>query len=241
MKIILPIAIALVLISCRKKEFPSALTAGDLNAVEEVGFNFLLSGSNSGSNISQLDLDQDGVNDVKFYNSGTGVVGVGFMPEISIQTLHENVQMNVDIREDSVYQAYFYHWQYAPDGSKAYFHVNVTSCEKETEQYWASKTETNSYLIPMQEGQLLRTNDQFASGTFDIATAEEHTTVNEFFPDSTVYHIYESRKSCFDFPQNSIRYLGFKISGDYGQKLGWIELEYLGENKLRIRDWAIQK
>ncbi|XOV66950.1 MAG: hypothetical protein ACFHU9_15085 [Fluviicola sp.] len=242
MKIILLSVFVLVLFSCKKKEFPSAVTIGDKEAVQEVGYNFLLSGSNSNSTVSVLDLDQDGVNDVKFYNFSTPVVGSGVMPEISIETLHPNIEMNVDVREDSVFRAYFYHWQYAPDGTRAFFHINVTSCERESQDFWASsKTETNSYLVPLEEGSMLSVDDIFQSGTFDISTANKHITTTEFYPDSTVYHIEETKRSCFEFPQNSIRYLGFRMTNEEGHKLGWIELEYLGGNKLRIRDWAIQQ
>ncbi|MDB2656531.1 hypothetical protein N9Y60_00600 [Crocinitomicaceae bacterium] len=241
MKIILPILIALILVSCKKKQFESAITAGDSDAVPDVGYNFLLSGSYTNPKTYQLDLNHDGVNDVEFFNGSALVVSMGVMPEISIKTLHQNMEMNVDIRKDSIFQAYFYHWQYAPGGTRAFFHVNVTSCMKESAQYVPVDVKTTNYLIPMEEGDVLSNNDDFAQGTFHLATAEQHETETEFFPDSTVYHINQIRKSCFEFPENSIRYLGFRITDDDGQKMGWIEVEYLGGNQLRIRDWAIQQ
>ncbi|MCR9174051.1 MAG: hypothetical protein NXI10_16230 [bacterium] len=241
MKTTVLLLLALSLFSCQKNKFPSTVTTGDFSSAQEVGYNFLLNGSFSNPKSELLDLDNDGVFDVQLNSTSAAVTGSGIMPEISITTLHENVEMNVNIRQDSIFQAYFYHWQYAPDGSKAYFHVNVTSCSKESAQYTPIGVETNAYLVPLSEDEILSTNDTYQSGTFHIATAESHETSIEQFPDSTVYRINETRKSCFEFPQEVVRYLGFRMTDETGQKLGWIELQYLGGNHLRIQNWAIQR
>lgn len=241
MKNILPIAIAFLLFSCKKEDLARPITAGDINLVQEVGYNFLLHGNLLGAETAQIDLDQDGTNDVELYSSAASSGSSGLMPVITIKTLHTQVAIHVDVRQDSVFQANTYHWQYAPDGTPAYFYSKLTSCERETAQFAPIGVETNKYLEPMAEGHLLSPNSAFAQGTFGIATAEQQSTEVEFFPDSTVYHIERLKSSCFTFPENSIRYLGFKIGGDYGQKLGWIEVEYLGDSMLRIRDWAIQR
>ena len=148
--------------------------------------------------------------------------------------------MRATTRQDSIFYAYFYNWFYAPDGSRAYFHVDRTSCVKETEQFQPIGVETNSYLIPFQEGELINEQDNFVSGTFSLASSIISTSEIEYFTDSTVYHIEENYKGCYQFPENSWRYVAFKMRQGNQERLGWIELKYFGSNTLRIRDWALQ-
>lgn len=242
MKVFMALLAIGILFSCQKnKGVPSTMAMADLEAVELLGYNHLVNGTYLDPGFSRLDLDQDGVFDVRFYSGASSAESNNIMPEVTIETLHSDVQIQVDLRQDSLFHAYFYHWQYAPDGTRAFFHVNRTSCERETEQYLPAGVQMNQYLVPLKEGETVSLDDTFGSGTFFIATAEEHSIEIENFPDSTVYHIDETSRTCFQFPQKEIRYLAFKIEGDYGQKMGWIEVVYLGGNKLRIGNWAIQK
>ncbi len=241
MKTLVPFLTLILLFSCQKnKGFAPTIVMGDLDAVNAIGYNHLLQGSYLQPDVSRLDLDQDGIFDVRFYSNEAAAGSSGLLPVVTLETLHSNIEIQANIREDSMFHAYFYHWQYAPDGTRAYFHTNRTSCERESEQFLAAGVEMNQYLIPLKEGESVSKEAVFSTGKFPIATAEEQTTEVENFVDSTVYHIEQVHRSCFQFPQNKVRYLAFRIQGEYGQKMGWIELNYLGGNSLRVGNWAIQ-
>lgn len=214
---------------------------GETSKMNMNGYNFLLVGSQLNTRIAQLDLDQDGKNDVELV-SGLKLAGPEEeYSEVTIKTLHDNCEINIEVREDSIFQMYHFFWQYAPDGTKAYFHTNRTSCYRESIEYQPSGVEMNNYLVPLSEGDFLEGSDYFESGKFQITTSQKKTTTIESFPDSTVYYFEENYLDCFSFPQGSSRFIGFKMKNGSKEKLGWIEVVYLGGNELRVRDWVIQE
>ena len=121
------------------------MIAGDTDQYKEIGYNFLVEGDVWESQLERVDLDKDGTYDIEFF-SGEKQTGNFGTHKVTLKTLHDNIQIHTDIRQDSMFFAYFYTWLISPEGTPTYFHVDKISCHRETEQFQPIGVESEQIL-----------------------------------------------------------------------------------------------
>lgn len=240
MRLMSLIAILLLLASCKKESVTrTMLNAGDSEQVTSNGFMNLMEGSIFTPRVRQIDLNKDGKLDVEIrsewfaYNSNLS-------PSVSIETLHNDIAIRSKNREVNYFRFHSNNFQISAQGQYEYFNTVRISCNQESSLYFPFETVTKMTIDPLLKGESFSIVDDYNTGKFYLAEPDSGAYEATFVQDTTFFSFLEIRNDCGIFPQNQIRYVCFKLNTLQGPRLGWIELNYLGENRLRLRDWVIQ-
>lgn len=223
----------LSLFSCRKNKIDySRLIVAEYDIVDVQYQKILIDGSVAAPEKMLLDLDQDGTWDLELYSKST----------LTIRNLHEGCQFLVQTSEDSVFFKESWQVQADPNGTIASLHLTNYSCRRENEQYVFDTIVEHEELMPLVEGDRFDRVDNYASGTYNFKRSAEEANSEVYTQnDTTFYNINTYEGNCHQFPAQDIRYIGVLLQTSNGQKLGWVKVQYLGSNKVRVFECAIQR
>lgn len=221
------------LISCRKGKVDySRVIVAQYDLMDVQYQKVLISGNVLAPKRVELDLDQDGIRDLQFHSE----------LDLTLKSLHDGCEFLIETNEDSVYSKESYQIQPDPNGTTAAIHLTKYSCQKETAQYTLNTLSATDELVPMIVGERFDRIDKYASGTFyfkrpALEEVSEVYTQN----DTTYYNLTSVKNNCHQFPANDIYFIGVRLQTEDGPKLGWVKVQYLGGNAIRVFECAIQR
>jgi hypothetical protein len=188
-----------------------------------------------------IDLDNDGNDDIQFESELWGSPAVGQNPKSVIKSLSESIQFYGFHRNDtsflnrdtSVYTG-------ANDMVEIYYRYNYT-CHQIDKNDSILKITPSFKLTPLDRGAVLKMGDTYKSDTI--------TLINDWYGFPPSYYeinsdtaIIEYRtyyNDCDEFPLDNIKYIGVRFYND--SRLGWIKVSVFDKYKILIIESGIQE
>jgi hypothetical protein len=187
----------------------------------------------------EIDVDNDGNNDLKFL----GLQEYWHGPTsytTSINCLHNNIYLMTDIITDTIF--FSINTGYYHDGDTI---ISTTfyryDCERISENDVIDTIVNNTNLQNLAYYEIIDKDELWNNGEFYMRKYDF-----PFIP----YYVYSSNDTayyerisryfyCHNFPQDENIFIGFKILIDNTEKLGWIKIELSDNYKIRIIEYAL--
>lgn len=238
----------LLFFSCRKDEeyIPDNIVAGQTENMKVVELNKALTTCPTCYNSTfYLDANNDGMNDFRIVcgNYPSFYTGSSFYNLASendaAEFLIQREKSLIYLKKDTTYSDTTLS---TGQHTVQYLH-DYNSCFPITNE--ASIVNVTFYdVIPLAEGDLIKKSGQdwsnSASQLIDDANLYQSGPTNVSNPDTAQVMIIHQDRSCNSFPMNQVKYLGFKITIDENEKLGWIKIK-ISEWEIFIESYAIQE
>jgi len=257
MKKQIPILIALTLItigiisSCKKDPDPNdnstnRIVFGDTTGMIVTTYNTIMEFDEHWIPIV-LDLDGDGTDDIKIETYYDGPLAIGEFQTLTLYCLNRQTE----ILADSVLKESYSHSETTIDTTNDYIITTrdyfYSTCEKTTEGDLVHTSKVfevfaNDYNDPYN------VDNPFLSG--NVALFKEDVSYSLADPDEVNHTVSVSSKkyiySCWNFPTDEEKYIGFKFTKNGVSRLGWLKLKLhsIGKRSVvntELFETAIQK
>lgn len=194
--------------------------------------------------INELDLDNDGHNDLKIESWYQGSQMVGPRQRLYLHCLNENIKLLGEMVErlsyqgvDTTYEVYnskvhvtcysVFNTCEAPESEN----ITVIPCDPFV---LSANEENNSFCV----------SDVFETKKIDLFLENiESICTGGYESNDTIYALMEECVYCSNFPKNSEKYVGFKITKEDESFLGWLKLNLQGNSNVKVHliETAIQE
>jgi hypothetical protein len=235
-----------LLLSCRKEEI---VLSDTIEVGEEAGMqvefynNSILSSDLTQNDKSfYLDVNQDGVNDLRIRHRSASSTTFGITSELSFNSLHTSMKLLTVESLDSVYVNYGTQFTQNQFGDSIIVNANSYSCLKANEQSILHSVEAKNQLLPKSNGESLSLYERFVATNCFVLRMDSASvlTTGNFIGNAEVFEMNRYQNSCVDFPAGSYKYVCFRFDRkDEIPLLGWIRLKLQG-SQLFIDRHAIQ-
>ncbi len=202
-------------------------------------FDTTLIGGYYDPSVLNIDLDNDGQNDLQFESIISGSMGVGHHPESSARCLHPNVQIYGTHTIDTTFlnrQTNIY------DGNPVeIWKYSHSSCFRIDAADSILRTKSAFVLNPLDKDDLLDISGSFSADTIRLYRDYfgypcDMEIINS---DTTIIHCATFNYTCNNFPSDEIKYIGVKFENS--ERLGWIKLSLFEGYKILIMESGIQE
>lgn len=242
---LLPITILLITLGCKKEYIEeseeilkTSIVVGNDNNVNITPIGDTLIGDYSYIKYYQVDINNDGTNDVEFESNIPYPLGDAPKPYTKIHLLNSNVELFVYSKIDTTFLTYDTTIQIG--STRTFIHYNKRyRCNRISNSDSIVSSTPNFYISPIDVGFNLDVQSQFGSKIFNLVSNEDYyfnviyTSDDTSFVDVTNY-----KNNCYSFPLNQEKYIGIRFSNT--NKLGWIKLNLLDKHKVYLIESAIQ-
>lgn len=233
-----------LLVSCHK-EPEASITFGNTKGMRIENYDTLVGLGKT----MVLDVDADGTDDLKLVSYFDGPLSIGEKQTLHLDCLNENVALLGDLLEAERYTHYDtiidFNEHLFSDRPIVLYYTKHNICEK--------ISENDEVHISIQF--TLSANN--VNDPFSIDNHFESQRIN-LFKENLVGgpndNIYESNDTlyvwnsdyyfdCDNFPTNTEKYIGFKITKDGKPRLGWLKLNLIGDETVNVHliETAIQE
>lgn len=234
---------SIILYSCDKGDyiFGNRITIGSPDDVKIKYHDTTIVG---GINLPQrfnIDLNEDGIDDVQFESEILLVSGIWENPRATIKSINKDVQLYGYFDNDTCYL----HHYFRSDGISAnsmYIYENF--------EYYLRKVDENDSIVsitpnfklkPLNKGDFLKGNYYFKPDTviLDQFFQDFHSTCNKINPDTTfcktttIFYV-----DSYSFSGERINYIGLRF--EESGRLGWIRAGVLSKYKILILESGLQ-
>ena len=188
-----------------------------------------------------IDLNNDGQNDVQFHSQIIGSPGVGRYIVTEL-ICHENIALLGDI----INQQRFLHIDTVGcsiDDSIMYIYINHTiTCNQINETDSIVSTNEKFSLYADNAGQSFDSGNSFMSTNVTLKNRPYYFPIgDETTIENIVYqHMQYEKYDCDAFPMDEEKYIGFKITKNDRNRLGWMKV-ILHHDYVELLETAIQK
>ena len=188
-----------------------------------------------------IDLNNDGQNDVQFHSQIIGSPGVGRYIVTEL-ICHENIALLGDI----INQQRFLHIDTVGcsiDDSIMYIYINHTiTCNQINETDSIVSTNEKFSLYADNAGQSFDSGNSFMSTNVTLKNRPYYFPIgDETTIENIVYqHMQDEKDDCDAFPMDDEKYIGFKITKNDRNRLGWMKV-ILHHDYVELLETAIQK
>jgi hypothetical protein len=243
--IVIACAIAIGSNACKDNvpEDINSITAGQIENLNitslDTTIGFYEAIGNQSSQFFELDVDNDGTNDLRFqglqefWHGPTNYV-------TNINCLNNNISLLTSNVIDTIYFSSSTTFAQQGDAtwSITYLHYN---CQRLSENDIIDTIINNTILQNLSSGEIIDRNQLWGNAVYNMRKYNyTFPPVHIYSSNDTAYYEGISRQMyCHNFPQNEIIYLGFKISSENLDKLGWIKIELSDNYKIRIFEYAL--
>lgn len=188
-----------------------------------------------------LDLDDDGVNDIRFTDINWGSPGLGQRKETSIHSLNPDVQLFGYVQPDSIFKNTIINsTTTSPDGSVRISMTKYHTCKAlEANDTLVSFNPDKFHLIYQDQHFKLTEQGVFRKDSILIRHFSGYSQSYNTLADTTYYIRSTTYKDCYDMVKET-KFIGFKCKVSDRFKLGWIKLQHTIDNKFIIFETAIQ-
>ena len=243
--LVLFIALELIFFSCKKKidnvMRTSEIKIGDYSNMIINYYDITLIGEYNAPKYFNIDLDNDGNDDIQFMSELWGSPAVGQNPKSTIKSLSNNVQIygfqsndtSFLNRDTSIYTG-------ANNIIEIYYRFNYT-CHQIDKNDSILKITPTFKLTPLDKCEILQVNDTYNSNTITLIDDwySLPPSYNEINSDTTIIEYTTFYNDCNDFPLDEIKYIGVRFKND--SRLGWIKLSVFDQYKILILESGIQE
>lgn len=185
-----------------------------------------------------IDLNNDGQNDVQFHSQIIGSPGLG-RDIVTELICHENIALLGDI----INQQQFLHIDTvgcSTDDSIIYINHTIT-CNQIDETDSTVSTNEKFSLYANNAGQSFDTDNTFMSTNVTLKNRPYYYPIgDETFGNIVYHHMHDEKDDCDAFPMEEEKYIGFKITENDRNRLGWMKV-ILHHDHVELFETAIQK
>lgn len=187
-----------------------------------------------------LDLDNNGVDDIQFESEIWGSAGLGHNPRSLIKCLNNNAKLNGYYTIDTLFLHIDTTETYKMD-SVYYKYLNIFySCHRicvGDSIYWIHSEFKNK---PLDKNDILSITDFYNSDTL-ILIDDEYAILQGgvgCIGDTLIYQQNIYYNDCNTFPLDKIKYIGLLLDNE---RLGWIKISIFDKFKILILESCVQK
>ncbi|MBN2776765.1 MAG: hypothetical protein JXR36_03940 [Bacteroidales bacterium] len=197
---------------------------------------------NDGVEFYELDLDKDGIKDLKFHGFQDYWHGPTSY-NTSIYCLHDSILLSHYSYTDTIFLSIGsnYHEEGDTTVCTTYYRYN---CERQNTDDSINSFMDGSHIKALQFGDKLNEADFWSSSTSHMR--KYNYPYGAALPaylyssnDTAYYEGTSTNYSCHNFAQNEIIYVGFKIIYADFYKLGWIKLELIDNYKIHLIEYGL--
>jgi hypothetical protein len=203
-----------------------------------------ITGYYQGSEVFDLDLNNDNTSDIRFSSAVWGSPGIGQHPSTQVMCQHKDVKLLGFFKNDTT----FIHTAISSylDNNNI---VNITitktfTCDRVAAEDSVKSVNLNEFkLLDKGIDEIIYVSDKFKNDTILLNT-DTQTYPPDYLPcgpDTIIRELKVYKSDCFEFPMNTERYIGFKLLVNDVYRLGWIKVNLLQSNKIQIIESAIQE
>lgn len=245
-------------ISCKKdddKPIPDDPTPDDPILKDEIVFGdyknmnvyyydtILIGGYHDMRNLD-IDINKDGISDIRFVSEVWGSPAVGQIPRSEILCLHENIELHGYFKNDTSFLNRSTRIVSGPNNTvEIYEYYNYTCHRIDESDSILAIYEDRFKIQPKDKNEKLSLTDIFKSDSITLTNGgygypywgEEHGQ------DTILYTITSFYNNCNSFPQDEIKYIGLKTTIEDSEKLGWVKLSIMNKCKILILETAFQE
>lgn len=227
---------------CNQVDAPSQIEIGDLSQMNILYPDTIITSVSYPSSPAvsfEIDIDQDGINDLKIIRTVGGSYTTGPIPETSIETLNDQTWLRTSTLSDTLYSYTIVTFSGSDPVVETIEHHQNCIANSPLDQVIS----TSNYLLYNSAGEEINTDHSWENGHYTL----RHKSQNNYLyddnsnPDTLVYETLVYANSCHDIPVGETVYLGIKKLYCGEEKLGWIKLTLISGYKLHIHEVAIQK
>ena len=246
--IYLLVVISICFITCKKEvsnyTASDSLVIGNYTKVSVKKINFTLEGSYNQPATKDVDIDGDGIADIRFVSEVWGSMGLGMHPRSSVTSINPNCKVSVITSTDTSFINYDTVVSYDTVTSR----VGIEYYKKYTCRRIDVKDSINAisanqpHISSKWIGDCIIKTDSFKLANFYLVDDGTY-----FWPSSPTYShdtmffnhaIYDY--TCHNLPSDVIFFIGIKLKTATTEKLGWIKLKVSNQKTITIYESAIQ-
>lgn len=248
-RFILMFLLIILLTLCKKKTLPvsnlplpPSLEIGNMKGMNIKTLNATFQFAFQISPAFDLDINDDGVNDVKYWIYRSGTAGSGYAMVQSMELINNKISfMGASYNESS-----FLHFDtlFTNDGSgkvwkrmsKKYYFARQSSSDSVILNYYSFKTKA------MKQGESLNQSDSFGDAKTDLLNWNvDHTNCPIQSTDTTYCNTDNLNLNIHPYPMNEENYFGFRLNDGGVYRLGWLKFIIPDEYTVKFLETAIQK
>ena len=189
-----------------------------------------------------LDLDSDGVIDVEFVSKQLPLNGEHYYSVRMLRALNEQVDFTIADHSNELWRGLGITGRPDPVGWINWVDTVGYSCQNKK---GTSMEETTPFVryFPANEKMDYENYDWWLTENEWMLTKSSHVYYHAEFGDDGVITYKETHYEggCYDLPTNEVVYLIFRIASGDSYRVGWIEVDLTGENKIAILRTALSK
>lgn len=232
----------LLLQACKEPVLPDTITIGVTDDMEVFYHSsILVSDLQNNDKSFYLDVNDDGVNDLRIRHRSAPSTYFGITKELSFIPLHSKMKLLSEESMDSVYLTSGTQTLINTAGDSIHIIANTYSCVK-TNASSFYETKAENWLIPKQKGDKLSANESFHSSNCVVIEMDSSSyyPTGGYFGNAEVFIFEKYKNACSEFPNSNNQYVGFRLDNQKDASfLGWIRLS-IGQSGIVINRHAIQ-
>ncbi|MCB0396252.1 MAG: hypothetical protein KDD36_06345 [Flavobacteriales bacterium] len=242
---ILTFLTACVFVACQKdpivSEYPNVLVVGDPDEVLITDDSLVVSGGYNHGEFIDVDVDKDGVNDIRISAAFTGSPGMGVTGSAYLRSINEQLGFAyIPYKVDQYTKEYKDTIKFM--GSDSELDVTEYTCENLPGYQYLSTTEERRYRF--EPGSSVRMNDAFDLESERIQISPIDNNISETQGGDLggigiirpTWRTVRDYSHCGRVDYESKSYVVFRIDG----RLGWLKLTATG-GLVTIYEYAVQK
>lgn len=193
----------------------------------------------------ELDIDADGSDDFELESYYDGPMMMDIQ-SLYLACLRDNVELLGEVVEKESYTHYDTTISTSWDGTITIVEYLTTynTCEMLSE-YDEVHPLSRFMVYANEANDLFRIDDCFQSTKVNLFLENTQATVNWDGSNDTINYYWTQKYiyDCNNFPTNTEKYIGFKITKDGKPRLGWLKLNLIGVNTVEVHllETAIQE
>ncbi len=248
---LLNILLIFLAISCEKDKkdqhaIAGEIVIGDYSNMIVSSYDTILSQNYYTNMELDLDIDKDGVNDIRLVRGfWGGLPSTGWNPYSVIKSLHNDALILGHYTADTL----FLNIMTILDDDHPTYGILVTeyynyTCHRIDDKDIIQEIYTDRFKItPKDQDNIITKSDIFKADTIilmddvygDLGNAVDNGE------DTIVIRYHKYSNDCYTFPQDEIKYIGLKLVNGQREYLGWIKILLMNKNDIVILESAIQE
>lgn len=187
-----------------------------------------------------LDLDNNGTDDLQFQSEVWGSLGLGQIPKSMIRCLHSGAKLlgvfttdTLFLNRDTLVQEGFY-----PNTWEMYL-INSYTCQRIEDIDSVLSITPEFKLKPLQRDEIITKSDPFNSDTLTLSqSGNSYYWPGGISGDTTIYEYVVQYNDCQTFPQETVAFIGVFMDNE---RLGWIKISIFDWYKILIHESGLQQ
>lgn len=234
---------ALFFITACEKENPASspeIKTGDYNNLIINFYDTTLAGGYHNPQTFNLDLDNNGIDDIQFMSEVWGSLGMGQIPRSEIRCLHSGVKLlgiktfdTLFLNRDTIVQEGQY-----PHTWEMYL-INNYTCQLIDEADTILSVNPDFDLLILKRGEIISKSQDFNADTITLASGPNnpYPMPGGSIGDTIIYNYNISLNNCDPFPLQTVSYVGVFMDNE---RLGWIKISIFDWYKILIHESGLQ-